>query len=222
MAAPTTTRATPGGRSPVPPVAARRQRRWSLALVAILLTIGSALLFVILWLNAGDRKPVLALARTVPAGQTIGAGDLTTVRISSDPLLSPIPANRRRAIIGKQAAVDLVKGTLLTDAQLGKGIGLEAGTAVVAVTLPGAQLPVGDLRPGNEVLVVQVPDAAQARTAQQTDITVLTRGRVFSVDKVESSSSTVRVSVVVDAGVGPQIAAANAADRVRLALVPRS
>ena len=36
-----------------------RQRRWSLALVAILVTLGSALAFVVLWMNAGDRKPVL-------------------------------------------------------------------------------------------------------------------------------------------------------------------
>ena len=32
-----------------------RQRRWSLALLAVLLTVGSALAFVILWLNAGDK-----------------------------------------------------------------------------------------------------------------------------------------------------------------------
>jgi hypothetical protein len=40
-----------------------RQRRWSLALLAVLLTVGSALAFVVLWLNAGERRPVLAVAR---------------------------------------------------------------------------------------------------------------------------------------------------------------
>jgi len=208
------------------PLVARpdRRRRWSLALVALLVTVGSALAFVVLWLNAGDRKPVLALAHRVAVGQVISSDDLTTVRISTDPGLKPVSADKRDEIVGKTAAVELAPGSLLTQSQVGAGSGLQAGQAIVSVTMPGAQLPVGDLRPGNQVLLVRT---ATSTTATSTPVGGgadgnLGQGRVFAVEKVGSGSDAVRVSVVVDEKVAPEVASANANNQVRLALVPGS
>ena len=86
----------------------RRQRRWSLALVGILLILGSGLLFMLLFVNAGDRSPVLAVARDVPAGQVITGGDLRIVRVGADPGVDTISEARRSDVIGQTAAVDLL------------------------------------------------------------------------------------------------------------------
>ena len=58
----------PGRSAPALVPGGGRQRRWSLALLAVLVTVASALGFVVLWMNAGGREPVLALRRNVAAG----------------------------------------------------------------------------------------------------------------------------------------------------------
>src|SRR5262249_58236350 len=87
-----------------------RQRRWSLALVAVLVTLGSALAFAVLWTNAGDRQPVLAMARDVPAGQTISAADLRVVRVAADGGIRPVSSSARSQVIGRPAALGLAAG----------------------------------------------------------------------------------------------------------------
>jgi hypothetical protein len=197
--------------------AAARQRRWSTALIALLVTVGSALAFALLWLDAGDREPVLALANTVPAGQVIEAGDLTVVRVSADPQLRLVGSGDRDEVIGQTAAVDLLAGSLLTEGQLGDHSELiDAGEAVVGVTLPRGEVPIGTLGVGDRVLVVRTA----ASIAQEGRASLLTSGRVFAVDELDDASGSVRVSVVVDAEVAPDVASANALDQVRLALVP--
>lgn len=200
-----------------------RRRRWSLALVALLVTVGSALAFVVLWLNAGDRKPVLAIAHQVAVGQVISAEDLTTVRVSADPSLKPVSADDRDKMVGKTASVELVPGTLLTANQVGAGSGLQAGQAIVSVTMPLAQLPVGDLSKGNQVLLVQTTAAPSTATTTPSSGSApngsLGQARVFAVDKVGDG---IRVSVVVDEKIAPAVASANANNQVRLALVPSS
>src|SRR5918997_1003148 len=68
-----------------------RQRRWSLALLAILVTLGSALAFVVLWMNAGGREPVLALRNNVAAGQLIEADDIDA---GSAVIAIPVPTSQ--------------------------------------------------------------------------------------------------------------------------------
>src|SRR3546814_5856237 len=73
----------------------RRQRRWSLALAGVLLILGSGMVFLLVFVNAGDREPVLAIAREVPAGQVISGADLQIVRVGADPGVSTISEARR-------------------------------------------------------------------------------------------------------------------------------
>src|SRR3546814_1886874 len=63
----------------------RRQRRWSLALAGVLLILGSGMVFLLVFVNAGDREPVLAIASELPAGQVISGADMQIVRVGGDP-----------------------------------------------------------------------------------------------------------------------------------------
>lgn len=209
-----------------------RQRRWSLALVGVLVTLGSALAFAVLWSNAGDRVPVLVVRQDVAAGSTFESGDVTVVRVAADPELEPIASNRRDAVIGSTAAVDLVAGTLLNEGHLGEDSSLVEGEAVVGLALAAGQLPSPDLQPGDRVLVIQtrLPDARGETAPSDTDDEAagqpflpgleIARATVRDVGADDPSTGDVPVSLVVSLDDAPQVAGAEAADAVSLVVVP--
>ena len=123
-----------------------RQRRWSLALLAILITLGSALAFVVLWMNAGGREPVLALRNNVAAGQPIRADDLMVVRVSADSGVDLFASARRDEVVDQPAATNLLAGMLLVEDAVGDDDDIATGTAVIAIPVPAEQIPAGPRR----------------------------------------------------------------------------
>jgi hypothetical protein len=204
---------------PAPAVVARtgRQRRWSLALLAVLLTVGSALAFVVLWMNAGDRRPVLAMATDVAAGQQIEETDLTVVRVSTEAGLTPVPASQRDEVVGQVATVDLLAGTLLVEQAFGEDRGLDPGVALISVPVPVEELPSPDLEAGDRVIVYRT----SSDLVEDDNISAdpIGEGRVFSVKESEGAGDTISVSLAVDENLASDIAAAIRADRIYLALV---
>jgi len=166
-----------------------RQRRWSLVLLAVLLTVGSALAFVILWLNAGDKKPVLAVARPVQAGQTFTAEDLTVVRISIDPGIAPVASSARSQVIGRTASVDLLPGTLLVADAVGDPDSGDADTRILSVSLDAARVP--DLERGDHVTVLRTDTSSSS----DTPATELGDARVLGVDDADGGRVAVQLSV---------------------------
>jgi SAF domain len=202
---------------PVPSLVAggARRRRWPLAMLAVLVTLGSALTFVVLWMNAGGREPVLAVRRAVAAGQIIKAEDLSVVRVAVDPGIEPLDASARDDVIGRSAATDLLAGSLLIAAAVGDDEGLESGTAVVAVPVPSEELPSVDLEAGDRVLLYQgLPAEGDGRTTADT----IGDARVFAIHANEEGAASISVSVIVDEGVVPDVAAAIQSDRIYMAL----
>src|ERR1700758_4285842 len=119
----TTARISGNGRPPAPelidqlaPGRPLRRRNWPRLGAAAALAVVCGALFVLLYQSAGSRHPFLAVARPVASGQVVAPSDLTTVRVTSDSALTPIPADEAGLVIGRHAAVALVPGTLLTPA----------------------------------------------------------------------------------------------------------
>jgi hypothetical protein len=206
---------------PVVAPAGGRQRRWSLALLAVLVTVGSAVAFAVLWMNAGDRKPVLAVSRDVAAGQVIEAGDLEVVRVSADPALSPVPSSERDSVIGQTASVDLVAGTLLTSSMLGDEFALDPSTAVVAVALERGEMPTSQLRVGDRVLVIFTASVTNESGDRVGTPEVLDTGEVFNIEAGAEEGVTI-VSLAVNEAVADGIATAEDSDQISLALVGSS
>jgi hypothetical protein len=154
----------------------------------VLLTVGSALAFVILWLNAGDKKPVLAVARPVQAGQTFSAEDLTVVRISIDPGIAPVASSARSQVIGRTASVDLLPGTLLVADAVGDP-SADADTRILSVSLDAARVP--DLERGDHVTVLRT-DTSSSTEAVATE---LGDARVLAVDDADGGRVAVQLSV---------------------------
>jgi hypothetical protein len=192
-----------------------RQRRWSLALLAVLVTLGSALAFVVLWMNAGDRKPVLAMRNDVAAGQIIRADDLKVVRVSADAGVALVASSASDDVVGQPATTNLLSGSLLVAGAVGSDDGLAQGTTVIAIPVPRTEIPSDDLETGDRLVLYRTPgDGGDAEAGTE----LIGDGRVFSVDEGEDgATSDIRVSVTVDDGLAPEIASAVAQDQIYLA-----
>jgi hypothetical protein len=107
----------------VPPVGASpsglvRRRRWGVALAGVAAVVVGAWGFASLWLAAGDRDEVVAMAGDVEAYETIERGDLRTVRVAAGDGVSVVPVSDIDDVVGRVAKSDLHEGSLLTDADL--------------------------------------------------------------------------------------------------------
>jgi hypothetical protein len=187
--------------------------------IGVLVVVGSALAFAVTATHLGARQPVLAVAKAVPAGTVLSAGDLTVVHVAADAALRPIPAAALSSVIGRAAAVPLVPGGLLVASELGPPSALGAGSAAVGVALKPGQYP-PDLAPGQTVRVVDVGTTAALSVTPAgppAGQTVVFAATVSSLSQAPSSSSD---ATVVGISVAPsrddQVAALAAANRVAL------
>ncbi len=94
------------------------RRRPVVAIASLALVTSCVAIFTSIYLHAGNRVAVLAVAKDVPQGHVITSGDLGVVRISISPGLSPVPAGEISRVVGRMAAVSLVRGTLITLTEL--------------------------------------------------------------------------------------------------------
>jgi Flp pilus assembly protein CpaB len=199
--------------------AKRRQRSLPLVLIAAICMIVSIVAFVGLQLASTDRRPVLAVARPIEAGAVITDADLRVAEVAADPALSPLPLSAKASVIGRTAAVDLRPGTLLVDSSLGGSTVVGDGEVLVGIEVAAAAAPVGSIRPGDHVRLLDVPKAADGKAV--TAGTVITEGRVLRVGSTGSSTSAMsQLALVVPAEAGPGVASASIGQRIALVVVP--
>ena len=206
--------------------AAARQRRPLRALVLVMVAAGGAALFALMFTRAGDRQPVLVVARTVPTGVAIVAEDLTVLRISAESGLRMIPASARERIVGRTANSALVAGTVLTESHFGERAGPKAGESIVAVQLKGPRGAPPSVRTGDRVQVILNVTGADANRNDPANAqrlgSVMGEGRVLAVDRPRSSSdNAATVSVIVPDALAPTVAGAAAAERISLTVIGR-
>nr|WP_202513423.1 MULTISPECIES: SAF domain-containing protein [unclassified Streptomyces] len=167
--------------------------------------------------SAGDRVEVLALARDVPVGQELVAEDLTVAALPADPALHPIPAGKKKSLVGRRAGTDLKQGSLLTSAQLATGSLLREGEDLVAVTIERGHAPIEALAPGDDVKVVSAP-AADAETSEEPPADI--KARVVKVGRPNASGSVV-VQVATPGSDSSQLAAQSASGHVSVVLLSK-
>lgn len=196
--------------------ALRRYRRWIAAVLA-----GSAVLAFSTAVRppAPRLVPVLVAARTLPAGVTLAAGDLTVARWPAQ----VVPSGALRAAAeaaGRVVAGAVRRGEPITDVRLvGPGLlaGGPAGDGRVAAPVRVADAAeAGLVRPGDRIDVLATPpDGAGAATAVADDVLVL------AVPPPDGSGSADGALVVVAASRQVAVALARAAVGDRLSLTVR-
>jgi SAF domain len=186
----------------------------------VLLAAVTVLVFVTVALRADHQQPVLAVARPVAAGQQLSAGDLVVVRVSVEPGVPVVPAGSLDDVLGRTAAVPLVRGALLAPRQLGPAAWPPAGQAVLAVPVKAGHAPAG-LSAGATVMVLVTPAVAGgAPTTGSGSAVVQAQATVVSVQTASDGSGSVIVSLVLDQDAALRLAGAGAGDAQLVQLAP--
>ncbi|MPZ93893.1 MAG: hypothetical protein GEU96_03045 [Propionibacteriales bacterium] len=144
---------TEGGIAP-PPKLRRRPGMVAIAIVAICL---GAVVAGWTWSATTDSQEVLVARADIERGSIIGESDLTTVRLSADPALTPVSADEFESVVGQRAAFDIASGSALTPESFTTASLPPTGQSVVGVALTPAQAPGLALHSGDRVRVVVTP-----------------------------------------------------------------
>ncbi len=220
MAALTGIRRADGGRPAGTAAPRLRRRSWALTVIGVLVVTVCALVFAAGWVQAGNRKPVLAVVHAVAAGQLLTAADLQVVRVSASGPVSLVPAAQETSVLGQPAAGPLSAGALLTSGDVGPAAPA-AGQDDLGVPVKAGQYP-PDLSAGQTVDVLATPAASSGGSSSQaTSSPALPVGQaiVLGVDVNASSGATV-VELRLSQNAVPQVAAAAATGQIALATIP--
>ena len=190
----TATRPTHPGYAPPP----KRRRSPATTLAGIAIVLLAGLLGVLAYRSVGNGHDVVAARSTIHRGEIIGREDLITVRIGVDPALKPLAAGQMSMAVGKRAALDIAAGSMVTADSISAQLVPAAGASLIGVQLTSAQMPSGDLRAGDRVRLVHVPEKNQANTptapvtANVVSVAASTRGdaRVVDVEIPQADAPT--------------------------------
>ena len=166
--------------------------------------------------SVDNTHEVLVVADDVARGATIEAGDVTVVRMSVDPALTPVAAGERSRIVGTRAAVDLWSGTLLTEDAVAESVVPVTGESLVGVSLTSAQMPSEQLHTGDVVRLVLTPENARATSVSLHTI----EAAVVGVRRAPETGNTV-VDVTVPEDQAAELAAMASLGGVALVLDSR-
>lgn len=210
----------PSGPAPAAPKAtarAKKRRRPLVFAICAVLVAAGALGAAFAYTSVSDTQEVLVVNRDIARGETIEPGDLTVVRVSVDPALTPISGSQKSSIEGSRAAVDLWAGTLLSEQQVTENLVPGEGESLVGISLTPAQMPSEPLYSGDTVRIVTTP-GDQGEVTDEDPVTI--EATVVGVSRVEETGETV-VNVSVPEGESADLAARAATGRVALVLDAR-
>jgi hypothetical protein len=204
-----------------------RGRRWWLVSVGGLLVVACAVAFAVSVAKLGDRVSVLAVARPVPAGDTISAADLRRVSAADPARLGLVRAADEDQVVGHTAAQPLVPGVLLTLALVGDAEFPPAGEMVASLSLKPGQVP-SSLAGGAHVAVFVQPQSSGGTSTSGSSVSGSGAGSVsrfsavvVSVESGSDAQGAVVVTVLVPDDAGPVLAAAPADGVVLMQTSPK-
>jgi len=201
-------------------VVRRRRARWIVA--GVLLVVGSALLFAIIFVRAGSQTRVLVLTRAVDAGHVLASSDLRAANVTTGSGVATVLASSKASVVGRTVAVPLADGSLLTPNALGSSRALRAGEAMVGLALKPGTFPSG-LVPGDHVRVVDTSSASSTTGAAAAPRSVSggTTGVVMAIGaNTSAADGSAVVSLRLQDGTADGVAQLASADHVSLVLVP--
>jgi hypothetical protein len=203
---------------PIPKLAPQRRWRPGLVALAVALVATGGLSAAYAITLVGSTNSYIAVYKEVQAGAKITDADVTSVRMSTDPGLRPIPYSRKADVVGKFAAVRLSTGTLLTEDQLTNVPIGGKETYLLSLGLSQNKVPAQRVRSGDRVVLIALP----AQNFVQSNNTPTGPPQTFSATVADVSTptqnGTVYVNVAVAQADGASIAILAAADRIYLAL----
>ncbi|WP_233273571.1 SAF domain-containing protein [Streptomyces broussonetiae] len=182
-----------------PAVTGARRRRVGWVWAGVGAVVVSAVGFALVAQAVGEREKVLVLARDVPAGQVLKPGDLRVGEVAAD--AGVVRLADRGTVLGRQAKVPLVAGSLLAPGQVGmSAVFPPRGFSQVALAVESGGAP-PDLARGERVAVLPGPTAVGAGAAGDDETATSTvAGTVTGMREPESAGGPRVVTVLVETG----------------------
>ena len=171
--------------------------------------------------RAGQRVPVLVVAREVPAGQVVGDQDVRVAELGLAPGVATLGVGDRGRVVGQVARVPLAAGQVLTPTMIDGGPVLEPGRVAMSVAVTPEHAAAGLVQAGARVAVVA------SGTPEQPDVrsgVVLSSVPVLSVQVPPPDAGgegRLLVSLAVTLEEAPRLARA-AQGTIDLVLLPRA
>jgi len=198
------------GRPPAP--MRRRKGRIVAGLVAVVL---GAWIFAALYMSAGERTNVVALARTVQRDDQIDRADLKVVRIgTAGENVQTVPASELDDLVGHTATADMRAGTLLAPGQIRaeEERVVEETEAVVGVLMPAGTFP-SEMQRGDDAVMVLRPKEGSEGDVEEIE------GWVYRADGEPLTSGDQPMEVVVSRLASGALSAAAADGRVTIVML---
>lgn len=162
--------------------------------------LASAVGFTLIATELGGRTDVLVLARDLPAGHVLTAGDLRSVEVAAE--AGVVRVADRAQVVGRQARVPLVAGSLLAMGQIGKRADFPpSGWSQLSLAVETGGAP-PELARGERVAVLPGPstDGASVDKEAEDKAPAAVVGTVTGVKAPESASGVRVVTVLVETG----------------------
>lgn len=176
-----------------------------------LLAVVAVAVMLLIFATTDKRIPVLQLIHDVPAGRQLTTADVRTIEVSADPTLAVVDADDLAVVVGQYAKVRMTSGALLTMPMLQSAPLVAPGSAVVAVTIPSGELPLG-LRERSQVQLVFPPTGSIGAAGAATVL-----GRVVGLPS-EPDSVSARLALSVEVAAADAVTVASA-ESVRVVLL---
>jgi len=196
----------------------RPRVRPRMAIVGVAIVVVFALLGLLVFAASGRHRAVLVLARTVPAGAVLTAGDLRVEQLSGAVSTAALPASAEASLLGERATTTLLAGSTLVAGAAARTPLVAPGETVVAVAL-GTSVPAPTgMTTGSTVSVVAL-GASNSGAHLPSPGSLLATGTVVGIDATTTSAATSEVvSLAVPANQAPLVALAAANGGVGLVL----
>lgn len=136
---------------------APRERKPTLAALAVVLVVGGALAAALLVINAGHKTGAIEISQPVGQGQKIPLSSMQEVQVTSGTGIDYVPWNEASQVARTYAATMLPPGTLLTPQMTTAVNTATRGMTVVGLALKDGQLPDG-LQVGDHVSIFDTSD----------------------------------------------------------------
>jgi len=185
--------------------------------IAVLLVVAGVTAATWLYVQKGETVEVLVLARAVPAGHEITAGDLTTAQVSG--VEGSVTADDASTILGQFAVVGLVPGQVLNHDALTTQALPSEGERMVALNIPVGRLPVG-VEAGSAVEVLAAPAPGQGTSSAQFAAPKVIAARALAHDVEVVDDGTVVLTLRLDEADADLVAAHSAAGEVTVIQIP--
>lgn len=184
-----------------------KTRSTGLITLALLLVLGSGLAVAAWTLAAGQKESLLAVAKPIPKGHVIEREDLVTLPVAG--IAGGFTPEQVPAVVGKTTTVDLVNLQVITRDMVTSDPMPGPGKAMVGFSLEPNRVPADGLSAGDYVAVVQTGEGQEGKSVAKDAL-------VWSVNRDDSATGRIRVTVVLDSDKAALSATASVADSIAL------